>query len=79
VGHYLVTAVCFNRPYLKKKLSLGSVVTVSGKWDKHRQTISVQELKNGQHQEDKSIEPEYSVKEKVTDKMIRSLIKKALT
>lgn len=46
VEYYLITAVCFNRYYLKKKLSLGSVVTISGKWDKHRQTISVQELKN---------------------------------
>lgn len=79
VGHYLITAVCFNRPYLKKKLSLGSVVTVSGKWDKHRQTISVQELKNGPHQEDKSIEPVYSVKENVTVKMMRRFIQQALT
>ena len=78
VGNYLITAVCFNRPYLKKKLTLGSVVTISGKWDKHRQTISVQELKNGPHQEDKSIEPVYSVKENVTVKMMRRFIKEAL-
>ncbi|MBT2573393.1 ATP-dependent DNA helicase RecG [Bacillus sp. ISL-51] len=77
-GNYLITAVCFNRPYLKKKLSLGSVVTISGKWDKHRQTVSVQELKNGPHQEDKSIEPVYSVKENVTVKMMRRFIKEAL-
>ncbi|MEC1645723.1 MULTISPECIES: ATP-dependent DNA helicase RecG [Bacillus] len=79
VGHYLITAICFNRPYLKKKLSLGSVVTISGKWDKHRQTISVQELKNGPHQEDKSIEPVYSVKENVTVKMMRRFIQHGLT
>ncbi|MEH6893331.1 ATP-dependent DNA helicase RecG [Bacillus velezensis] len=78
VGNYLITAVCFNRPYLKKKLTLGSVVTISGKWDKHRQTVSVQELKNGPHQEDKSIEPVYSVKENVTVKMMRRFIKEAL-
>ncbi|MED0773023.1 ATP-dependent DNA helicase RecG [Bacillus siamensis] len=78
VGNYLITAVCFNRPYLKKKLTLGSVVTISGKWDKHRQTVSVQELKNGPHQEDKSIEPVYSVKENVTVKMMRRFIKDAL-
>ncbi|KXZ14913.1 ATP-dependent DNA helicase RecG [Bacillus nakamurai] len=78
VGNYLITAVCFNRPYLKKKLSLGSVVTISGKWDKHRQTVSVQELKNGPHQEDKSIEPVYSVKENITVKMMRRFIKEAL-
>ncbi len=78
VGNYLITAVCFNRPYLKKKLTLGSVVTISGKWDKHRQTVSVQELKNDPHQEDKSIEPVYSVKENVTVKMMRRFIKEAL-
>ncbi len=78
VGNYLITAVCFNRPYLKKKLTLGSVVTISGKWDKHRQTISVQELKNGPHLEDISIEPVYSVKENVTVKMMRRFIKEAL-
>lgn len=55
------------------------MVTVSGKWDKHRQTISVQELKNGPHQEDKSIEPVYSVKENVTVKMMRRFIQQALT
>lgn len=38
----------------------------------------MQELKNGPHQEDKSIEPVYSVKENVTVKMMRRFIKEAL-
>ncbi|MDA7025899.1 ATP-dependent DNA helicase RecG [Bacillus sp. CLL-7-23] len=78
VGNYLITAVCFNRPYLKKKLTLGSVMTISGKWDKHRQSIMVQELKNGPHQNTQTIEPVYSVKEKLTVKMMRKLIQEAI-
>ncbi|NPC92539.1 ATP-dependent DNA helicase RecG [Bacillus sp. WMMC1349] len=78
VGNYLITAVCFNRPYLKKKLTLGSVMTILGKWDKHRQSIMVQELKNGPHQNTQTIEPIYSVKEKLTVKMMRKLIQEAI-
>ena len=78
VGNYLITAVCFNRPYLKKKLAIGSIVTVTGKWDKHRQSVMVQELKNGPHQGDQSIEPVYSVKENITVKTMRKLIQEAV-
>lgn len=44
VGRYLVTVTCFNRPYYKSKLEIDQTVTVTGKWDQHRQTITLQEL-----------------------------------
>ena len=30
VGRYLITAVCFNRPYYKQKLKLDETVTITG-------------------------------------------------
>ena len=30
VGRYLITAVCFNRPYYKQKLNLDETVTITG-------------------------------------------------
>ncbi|MGL4521625.1 MAG: ATP-dependent DNA helicase RecG, partial [Bacilli bacterium] len=36
-----VKAVCFNQPYLKQKIKVGDTITVAGKWDKYRQSVSV--------------------------------------
>ncbi|MGM0873630.1 MAG: ATP-dependent DNA helicase RecG [Bacillota bacterium] len=74
VGRYLLSAVCFNRPYYKNKLSIDSTVIVTGKWDKHRQTITVQELSFGPRQTLTEIEPVYSVKGKLTIKGMRKFI-----
>ncbi|OAS83373.1 ATP-dependent DNA helicase RecG [Metabacillus sp. KUDC1714] len=78
VGRYLLSAVCFNRPYFKNKLTIDSTVTVIGKWDKHRQTITVQELTFGPKQVLNGIEPVYSVKGKLTIKGMRKFISLAL-
>ncbi|MEB2357648.1 ATP-dependent DNA helicase RecG [Bacillus pumilus] len=79
VGRFLITSICFNRPYLKRSLVLGDTVSVTGKWDKNRQSIMVQEFKKGTHEQDGSIEPVYSVKENVTVKMMRRFVKQALS
>ncbi|MGP1907467.1 ATP-dependent DNA helicase RecG [Metabacillus sp. JX24] len=79
VGNYLISAVFFNQPYYKKKLELGSVVTVTGKWDKHRQTITANQIVFGPHAKEHEIEPVYSVKENMTVKTMRKLINHALT
>ncbi|WP_299087070.1 ATP-dependent DNA helicase RecG [uncultured Metabacillus sp.] len=78
VGRYLVSAVCFNRPYFKNKLAIDSTVTVTGKWDKHRQTITVQELAFGPKQAVTGIEPVYSIKGKLTVKGMRKFVSLAL-
>lgn len=78
VGRYLLSAVCFNRHYFKNKLSIDSTVTVTGKWDKHRQTITVQELLIGPKQTLTAIEPVYSVKGKLTIKGMRKFISLAM-
>nr|WP_255573199.1 ATP-dependent DNA helicase RecG [Anoxybacillus sp. ST4] len=78
VDRFLVTAVCFNQPYLKKKLALHETVTMTGKWDKHRQMITVQHLHVGEMKQQKEIEPIYSTRGNVTVKGMRRLIALAL-
>lgn len=78
VGRYLITAVCFNRPYYKQKLNIDSTVTITGKWDQHRQTISVSELHFGPVVRRQEVEPVYSVKGKLTVKQMRRFIAQAL-
>lgn len=78
-GRYLVTVVCFNRPYLKEKIALNETVTVIGKWDRHRQTINAYELRFGAASEAAGIEPVYSVRSPLTVKSMRRLIKAAFT
>ncbi|SLK09546.1 ATP-dependent DNA helicase RecG [Bacillus toyonensis] len=78
VGRYLITAVCFNRPYYKQKLNLDETVTITGKWDQHRQTIAVSELHFGSVVRQQEVEPVYSVKGKLTVKQMRRFIAQAL-
>jgi ATP-dependent DNA helicase RecG len=77
VGRYLITAVCFNRPYYKQKLNLDETVTITGKWDQHRQTIAVSELNFGQVVRQQEVEPVYSVKGKLTVKQMRRFVAQA--
>ncbi|WP_449539973.1 ATP-dependent DNA helicase RecG [Ferdinandcohnia sp. Marseille-Q9671] len=78
VGRYLITATCFNRPYYKNKLTLNDTITITGKWDQHRQTITVSELVFAPITKDNRIEPVYSVKGKITVKGIKRFIAIAL-
>jgi ATP-dependent DNA helicase RecG len=77
-GRYLITVVCFNRPYLKEKIAMGDTITVIGKWDQHRQTITAYEVKLGPLPQAKEIEPVYSVRGPLTVKGMRRFIKLAL-
>ena len=70
-GRYLITVIFFNQPYLKPKLTIGDTVTVTGKWDRHRQTITGSECHVGDHSREKEFEPVYSVKGSITVKGMR--------
>ncbi len=37
----------FNQPYLKTKIIMNETITVTGKWDAHRQTITASEMQMG--------------------------------
>lgn len=74
VNRYLIQVIFFNQPYLKNKLSIDQTITVTGKWDQHRQTITGSEMTVGPNKQQKDFEPVYSVKGSVTVKGIRRFI-----
>jgi ATP-dependent DNA helicase RecG len=79
VDRYLIQVVFFNQPYLKKKIDINQTVTVTGKWDQHRQTITASEIHIGSQIQGKELEPVYNVKGKLTVKAIRKFISLAFT
>ncbi|MDQ0206396.1 ATP-dependent DNA helicase RecG [Alkalicoccobacillus murimartini] len=78
VGRLLVTVTFFNRGFLKNQLTLGDEVTISGKWDRHRMTITGTELQKGAIEQDQTIEPVYSASSTVSSKMLKAAITAAL-
>lgn len=78
-GRHLVKAVFFNQHYLREKLVPGSIVTVTGKWDKGRQVINGQKVHFGpRSQEQGDFEPVYSVKGKLKPATFRKYMRQAL-
>ncbi len=78
VGTYLIKVVFFNQPYLKNKIIINETITVTGKWDAHRQTITANELQLGPNTKQNNFEPVYSIKGKLTTKGMRKFIGLAL-
>jgi ATP-dependent DNA helicase RecG len=78
VGNYLIKVVFFNQPYLKNKIIMNETITVTGKWDAHRQTITANEMQMGPNAKSKDFEPIYSLKGKITTKGMRKFINIAL-
>ena len=54
-------------------------ITVSGKWDSHRQMITANEIKIGSSTNTKDFEPIYAIKGNITVKGIRRCIHLALS
>lgn len=79
VGRYLIQVVFFNQPYLKKKIAINDTITVSGKWDSHRQLITANEMKIGGTLGTNDYEPVYAVKGSITMKGISRFIKLAFS
>lgn len=79
VDRYLIQVVFFNQPYLKKKIAIGETVTVSGKWDAHRQTITANELKIGSSVRIQDFKPVYATRGDISIKGIQRFIQQALT
>jgi ATP-dependent DNA helicase RecG len=75
VGANLIKVVFFNQPYLKSKIIMNETITVTGKWDAHRQTITANEMQLGQNSKAKDFEPVYSIRgSKITTKGMRKFI-----
>ncbi|GLI85992.1 ATP-dependent DNA helicase RecG [Rossellomorea marisflavi] len=77
VGRVLVQAVFFNQPYLKKKINLHDTVTVTGKWDKNRQIITVQSHQLGPHNKQGDFEPVYALKGTIKGNALTKYIRAA--
>lgn len=77
VDRYLIQAVFFNQPYLKNKISINDSITVTGKWDQHRQLITANEMHAGSYTNSNDFEPVYALKGKLTMKGMRKYIKLA--
>jgi ATP-dependent DNA helicase RecG len=77
IGKYLITAVIFNRPFLKSQISLGQTLTITGKWDRNKMTLTVSDVHFGTFSEDRKIEPVYSVKGTLHGKTMRKIISQA--
>lgn len=76
-GRYLITVIFFNQPYLKSKMNINDVITVTGKWDRHRQMITGNECHFGPHKVEKEFEPVYSVRGSISVKGLRRYITNA--
>ncbi|WP_114571115.1 ATP-dependent DNA helicase RecG [Exiguobacterium flavidum] len=72
---YSVTVTMFNRGFYKDQLKLGEDVTVSGKWDLHRMTISATELQFGAVEGE--LTPVYSLKGDMRMKTFRRVVELA--
>lgn len=77
----LLTAVWFNRAFLKEQLTLGRDIIVSGKWEQRRRQVTVADSEFPDRGASKSgtLQPVYSVGGTITQAYIRGAIDKALT
>lgn len=81
VDRFFVTAVWFNRHFLKDKLTVGSDIVLTGKWDQKRLqiTVSESELPGAGASRTGTLQPVYSLSGALTQKWMRKTVKQALT
>ncbi|WP_046175091.1 ATP-dependent DNA helicase RecG [Domibacillus indicus] len=77
-GPHLINVTFFNQPYLKKKISAGATVTVTGKWDRHRLAVSGQLLETGAYSRGTDFEAVYLLRNAIPLKQFRKLVKQAI-
>lgn len=77
-GRHLVKVVFFNQNYLKQKLVPGSIITVTGKWDRGRQVINGTSVHFGPKTDQVDFEPVYSLKGTIPQKRFRKYMRQAL-
>ncbi|CAG9607450.1 ATP-dependent DNA helicase RecG [Pseudoneobacillus rhizosphaerae] len=79
VDRYLINVIFFNQPYLKNNMEINTPITVTGKWDQHRQTITANEMKKAGNSQKKEFEPVYHIKGSLTVKGLRRFIQLAIS
>lgn len=81
VGGMLVTAVWFNRAFLKEQLTPGREIMLTGKWEQHRLQITVSDSEfpdSAKNSKSGSLQPVYSIGGNITQSWIRKMIAAAL-
>jgi ATP-dependent DNA helicase RecG len=80
VESMLITAVWFNRAFLKEQLTLGREITLTGKWDQRRRylTVADSEFPDRGGAKTGTLQPVYSVGGSITQAAIRKIIDRAL-
>ncbi|MDB5053765.1 MAG: RecG [Bacilli bacterium] len=81
VERFFVTAVWFNRHFLKEKLKTGQDIVLTGKWDQGRQhlTVSESEFPGQGYTRTGTLQPVYSLAAPMTQQWLRKTMKQALT
>ncbi|MBM7680194.1 ATP-dependent DNA helicase RecG [Pullulanibacillus pueri] len=77
VDEFLISAIAFNRAFLKSKIKIGETVLVTGKWDAHRAQLTVLEIQIGDRRRGRAIEPVYQTKGNLTVRAIRNYVSEA--
>ncbi|MCH7320897.1 ATP-dependent DNA helicase RecG [Solibacillus sp. MA9] len=77
-GRHLIKVVFFNQNYLRQKISTGMIITITGKWDRGRQTIIGSSVTFGPKTEQVDFEPVYSLKGGLQQKRFRKYMRQAL-
>jgi ATP-dependent DNA helicase RecG len=77
-GRHLVKVVVFNQHYLREKLTPGTIITVTGKWDRGRQAITASSVKVGPKTTGHDFEPVYSLKGNLRQPRFRKFMRSAL-
>ena len=81
IDRFMVTAVWFNRHFLKAQLLTGQTILITGKWDQSRMQLTVSESEipgKGTSRID-TLQPIYSIGGPITQLWLRKVIKQALT
>lgn len=79
VENYVISAVFFNQAYIKNKIKMNDTITITGKWNRHRQqiTVSSYHLGSTNHSTSVDFQPVYSVRGKLTVKALKRFIRLA--
>lgn len=81
VSGMLVTAVWFNRQFLKEQLTPGREIMLTGKWEQHRLQMTVSDSEfpdSAKNSKSGSLQPVYSIGGNITQSWIRKTIATAL-
>lgn len=74
----IISVIIFNRHFLKKNMKVGMSLTIIGKYNQKRNSITASDIKLKSIKEIEGITPVYSLKEGITQKSFQGYVKKAL-